>query len=182
MTGEGKVIAVALSAGHDFSKELQPEIALVAGMGVAGDPHAGVTVKHRSRVRKDPTQPNLRQVHLIHAELFAELAEKGFDVGPADLGENITTAGLDLLALPRGTRLAIGAEAVVAITGLRNPCAQIDGFRKGLLRAVIGRDGAGRPVLKAGVMGIVLAGGAVRPGDAVAVTLPPKPHIALERV
>ncbi|MBB4304476.1 MOSC domain-containing protein YiiM [Rhodobium orientis] len=178
----GHVLAVAASPGHAFSKEPQPGITLVAGLGVAGDGHAGSTVQHRSRVRRDPTQPNLRQVHLIHGELLDELAEKGFDIAPADLGENITTAGLDLLALPRGTRLAVGADAVVEITGLRNPCAQIDDFRQGLLKAVIGRDAAGRPVPKAGVMGIVLAGGAVRPGDAVVVTLRPGPHIALERV
>lgn len=141
-----------------------------------------MTVKHRSRVRADPTQPNLRQVHLIPGELHDELVAKGFDVAPGAMGENVTTRGLDLLSLPRGTVLRIGAEAEVEITGLRNPCSQIEKFQSGLLKAVLDRAEDGSPILKAGVMGIVLAGGEIRPGDAITVTLPPEPHVRLERV
>jgi MOSC domain-containing protein YiiM len=136
----------------------------------------GETVKHRSRVRKDPMQPNLRQVHLIHAELFDELRAKGFAVKPGELGENITTSGVDLLALPTGTRLHLGASAVVEITGLRNPCIQIDNFQKGLMAATLDKDAAGNLVRKAGIMSIVIAEGDVRPGDAVGVELPTMPH------
>ncbi len=144
--------------------------------------HAGVTVRHRSRVAQDPTQPNLRQVHLMHAELFEELAQAGYTVGPGQLGENVTTRGVDLLGLPVGTLLRLGAEAVVEVTGLRNPCGQIDGFRHGLLKQVVGRDESGAVVRKAGVMGVVRSGGEIRPGDPVTVTLPPEPHRPLERV
>lgn len=178
----GGVTAVSRSAGHTFSKQAERVIRLLAGLGVEGDAHAGETVKHRSRVRADPTQPNLRQVHLIHAELHDELRAAGFRVEAGELGENVTTRGVDLLALPVGTRLFLGPEAVVELTGLRNPCAQIDHFQPGLLAAVLGRDAEGNVVRKAGVMGIVLAGGEVRPGDAVRVELPPEPHRRLERV
>lgn len=139
-------------------------------------------MKHRSRVAQDLTQPNLRQVHLVHAELFEELAAKGFAVAPGDIGENLTTRGIDLLGLPVGAVLRLGAEAVVEITGLRNPCVQLDRFARGLLEAVLDRDARGRLVRKAGIMGVVRAGGVVRPGDAIAVTLPPPPHRRLERV
>ena len=176
------IVAVNASGAHRFSKERLSSIRLLAGLGVAGDAHAGETVKHRSRVAKDPTQPNLRQVHLIHAELFEELAAAGFLVRPGDLGENVTTRGLDLLALPTGTRLGLGERAIVEVTGLRNPCAQIEAFQAGLLAAVLGRDAQGRLVRKAGIMGIVLEGGEVRPGDAIGVALPAPPHRALERV
>ncbi len=144
--------------------------------------HAGVTVKHRSRVAQDPTQPNLRQVHLIHEELFDEVLEEGFKVAPGELGENVTTRGIDLPALPTGTLLRIGDEAVVKITGLRNPCLQIDAFQDGLLKQVVGRDAAGNIVRKAGIMSIVTAGGVVRPGDRIRVDLPAEPHRPLERV
>jgi MOSC domain-containing protein YiiM len=167
------VVSVASDATHRFSKPVRPSIMLVAGIGIAGDAHAGVTVQHLSRVRRDPTQPNLRQVHLVASELFAELDRAGFAVRAGDLGENVTTAGIDLLALPTGTRLAIGASAVVEVTGLRNPCRQIDGFSDGLLKQVLARDGDGTVVRRAGIMGIVLAGGAVRTGDRIAVELPP---------
>ena len=173
------VIAVSLRAGHHFSKAPSLSIRLLTGLGVAGDAHLGETVKHRSRVRKDPTQPNLRQVHLIHAELFEELRAKGFDVQPGDLGENVTTSGLDLLALPAGTRLHLGTTAVVEVTGLRNPCIQIDTFQKGLMAATLDKDANGNLVRKAGVMSIVLADGDVRPKDAVRVELPATPHRAL---
>jgi MOSC domain-containing protein YiiM len=176
------VIAVSLRHGHHFSKTPSLSIRLLTGLGVAGDAHMGETVKHRSRVRKDPTQPNLRQVHLIHAELFDELRGKGFAVRPGDLGENVTTSGIDLLALPTDTRLHIGATAVVAVTGLRNPCVQIDGFQKGLMAATLDKDAGGNLIRKAGIMSIVLADGDVRPGDAIRVELPAEPGRPLQPV
>jgi MOSC domain-containing protein YiiM len=157
-THQPRVLYVHRCAEHEFSKQTQPSIRLLAGLGVEGDAHLGVTVQHLSRVRRDPTQPNLRQVHLIRAELFEELREAGFEVEPGELGENVTTRGLDLLALPEGTCLRIGAEVVVEVTGLRNPCLQIDAFRKGLLKEVVHPDGAGGVVRRAGVMGVVRAG------------------------
>ena len=178
----GRVASVSLSPRHEFSKLPQRSIRLLQGLGVEGDAHAGVTVKHRSRVAADPTQPNLRQVHLIHTELFDELSDKGFAVVPGDLGENIATSGIDLLALPQGTLLRLGADAVVQITGLRNPCSQIDAFQPGLLAKVVGRADNGEIVRKAGIMGIVLAGGEVNEGDAIGVELPPLPYLRLERV
>lgn len=176
------VTAVGLCPTHSFSKQVVETIRLLAGLGVEGDAHLGVTVKHRSRVKADPTQPNLRQVHLIQGELHDELAAAGFAVVPGDLGENVTTRGIDLLGLPTGAKLRLGPDAVVEITGLRNPCSQIDGFRQGLLKQVLGRDEAGNLVRKAGVMGIVLSGGTVRPGDPIGIELPPQPHRPLERV
>jgi hypothetical protein len=170
------VLAVSLGHGHHFSKTPSLSIRLLTGLGVAGDAHMGATVKHRSRVRRDPAQPNLRQVHLMHAELFDELREKGFSVQPGDLGENITTSGIDLLALPAGTRLHLGATAVVEVTGLRNPCSQIDGFQKGLMAATLDKDAAGNLTRKAGIMSIVLSDGDVRPGDAIRVELPELPY------
>lgn len=178
----GRVISVAADDGHRFSKPVRDRIRLLAGLGVEGDAHCGATVKHRSRVAVDPTAPNLRQVHLIRSELLDELRDRGFDLAPGDLGENMLTRGLDLLALPRGTRLALGPEAIVELTGLRNPCSQIEAFRKGLLAAVLDRDAAGGLVRKAGVMAVVIAGGEVRPGDPVVVTLPDEPWARLERV
>lgn len=174
-----RVVAVHRSSAHTFSKHPEDAITLVAGLGVQGDAHAGETVKHRSRVARDPTQANLRQVHLIHAELFDELVEQGFAVFPGDLGENITTRGIDLLALPAGARLRLGADAVVEVTGLRNPCSQLDRFQPGLMAAVLGRDADGRLVRKAGVMGVVRAPGDVRPGSPVVVEMPPLPHLPL---
>jgi MOSC domain-containing protein YiiM len=168
----GVVVAVASDATHRFSKPVRPSITLVAGIGVASDAHAGVTVQHLSRVRRDPTQPNLRQVHLVASELFAELADAGFDVRPGDLGENVTTAGIDLLGLSTGTRLSLGRSAIVEVTGLRNPCRQIDGFTEGLLRQVLGRGDDGAVVRRAGIMGIVLVGGPIEAGDEIAVVLP----------
>lgn len=176
MTDTGRVVAVAAARGHAFSKRPQLVIRLVAGLGVAGDAHAGPTVKHRSRVARDPSQPNLRQVHLIGVELFEELERQGFAVGPADLGENVATRGLDLLGLPTGARLRLGTHALVEVTGLRNPCIQIERFRPGLLGAVMPRGPEGRPVRKAGIMGVVLVGGDVSAGDPVAVELPETPH------
>lgn len=176
------VTAVSSSPTHTMSKPNRPYIVLQAGLGVEGDAHNGATVKHRSRVAQDPTQPNLRQVHLIHAELHDELRDRGFSVAPGRMGENITTRGIDLLGLPVGTQLHIGPEAVVEITGLRNPCTQLDGIQPGLMQAVLDRDAAGNLIRKAGVMGIVLKGGTVRPGDGIEVALPPEPRRPLERV
>jgi MOSC domain-containing protein YiiM len=178
----GTVQAVAASPTHGFSKTLLPRIRLIAGLGVEGDAHAGVTVKHRSRVARDPTQPNLRQLHLIAEETLAELVGAGFQVAPGDLGENVTTRGIDLLALPRGARLRLGQDAVAELTGLRNPCYQLDDFQPGLMRALIGRDADGAVLLKAGVMALVIAGGAVTPGDVIALELPVGPHERLQRV
>ncbi len=178
----GVVEAVSLSATHTLSKPNEPSITLLTGLGVEGDAHAGETVKHRSRVRADPTQPNLRQVHLIHAELHDELRAAGFDVSPGRMGENVTTRGVDLLALPVGARLSLGDEAVVEVTGLRNPCTQLDGIQPGLMAATLDRDGEGSLIRKAGVMGVVRTGGVVRAGDVVRVELPPGPHRALEPV
>ena len=178
----GTVIAVAKDAGHNFSKNLVPEITIIAGLGVEGDAHRGEKVKHRSRVKADPTQPNLRQVHLIHSELFDEVAEKGFAVTPADLGENITTRGIDLLGLPRHAILEIGENVRLEVTGLRNPCAQIDNFQKGLLSAVLDKGPDGELIRKSGIMTVVLTGGRVHAGDCINVKLPDPPFLPLERV
>jgi MOSC domain-containing protein YiiM len=177
-----RVAAVSLGSVHAFSKESVREITLLAGLGVEGDVHAGVTVKHRSRVARDPSQANLRQVHLIHSELLRELEAKGFEVLPGQLGDNITTVGLDLLALPLNSELHLGASAVVRITGLRNPCAQIESFRSGLLESVLERGSDGRLTRKAGVMGIVVEGGVVRAGDRIRVDMPAAPHVPLRPV
>jgi MOSC domain-containing protein YiiM len=176
------VTAVGRDEAHAFSKSSRASIRLVGGLGVEGDAHAGRTVRHRSRVARDPTAPNLRQVHLIHAELHDELNRLGFDVAPGDMGENITTRGLDLLGLAAGTRLMVGPLAVIEVTGLRNPCTQLDGFQPGLMKAVLDRDSDGGLVRKAGVMAVVLAGGVVSPGDPITVSLPPEPHAALRPV
>lgn len=168
----GRVVAVARDDAHRFSKPTRGSITLVAGHGVEGDAHAGATVKHRSRVARDAGAPNLRQVHLIHEELFADMAGRGHGIAPGALGENITTAGVDLLALPRGTRLAIGDDAVVELTGLRNPCSQINGLSKGLMKELVYVDDQGETVRLAGVMSVVLAGGEVRPGDGIRVIVP----------
>ena len=173
------VLAVSRSPSHRFSKRPQLEIRLLAGLGVEGDAHAGTTVKHRSRVAANPSHPNLRQVHLLHAELFDELREAGFDIVCGDIGENVTTEGIDLLGLPCGTRLHLGDQAVVEVTGLRNPCSQLDRFRPGLMQATIGRDPSGRPMLKAGIMAIVLTGGDIRPNDPIRVELPAPPYAPL---
>ncbi|MEL7199408.1 MAG: MOSC domain-containing protein [Pseudomonadota bacterium] len=178
----GTVISVARDEAHNFSKSLVPEIEIIAGLGVAGDAHLGKTVMHRSRVEADPTQPNLRQVHLIHSELFDEVAQKGFSVRPADLGENITTLGVDLLGLPRHAVLEIGESVRLEVTGLRNPCAQIDNFQKGLLSAVLNKRSDGNLIRKSGIMTIALTGGHVRAGDRINVKLPDPPFLPLERV
>jgi MOSC domain-containing protein YiiM len=176
------VIAVSRDPAHGFSKPTVETITLLARLGVENDAHAGVKVKHRSRVARDPTQPNLRQVHLIHAELHDELVARGFAVGPGVMGENITTRGIDLLGLPRGARLHVGRSAVIEVTGLRNPCQQLNTYQDGLMAAVLDRDADGGLIRKAGIMGVVLEGGDVRPGNIISVELPPLPHHRLERV
>lgn len=176
------VVAVSRSPAHTMTKPNAGSIRLVAGLGVEGDAHQGVTVKHRSRVAKDPTVPNLRQVHLIHAELFDELRGAGFDVPPGLMGENITTRGVDLLGLPQGARLRLGAEAVIEVTGLRNPCRQLNGLQPGLMNATLAHDADGNLVRKAGIMAIVLEGGNVRDGDPIAIDLPAGPHRPLAPV
>ena len=178
----GSVYAVCHSNTHSFSKQPQTSIELLAGLGVAGDAHMGATVKHRSRVARDPSQPNLRQVHLLQSELFAELRHKGFHITAGAIGENITTQGLDLLELPTHTRFYLGAAAVIELTGLRNPCGQLNGIQPGLQAAVLEHDEAGNLIRRAGVMAIVLHSGTVAPGDVIRVELPAPPYQRLERV
>ncbi len=176
----GLVTAVSTSLSHSMAKPNALSITLVAGVGVAGDAHAGATVKHRSRVKKDPTQANLRQVHLIHSELHDALRHQGFDLAPGEMGENVTTSGLDLLGLPVGTKLRLGEEAVVEVTGLRNPCVQLDRLRPGLMGACLERvesEEGGEALRRlAGVMAVVVVAGEIRAGDPIIVDLPPEPH------
>jgi len=175
-SGDLRVVSVHLSPTHTMGKRPVDSITLVRGHGVEGDAHAGATVKHRSRVERDPTQPNLRQVHLIHAELHDELSAAGFHISHGAMGENVTTRGVDLLALPTGTRLRLGDHAVVEITGLRNPCGQLEGVQPGLQSAVLDHDADGSLVRKAGVMAVVVSTGELRHGDAVTIELPAPPH------
>ena len=179
---DGRVVAVHRSADYTFTKPTVDSIELVAGLGVADDVHAGRTVRHRSRVARDPSQPNLRQVHLIHHELLDELATRGFPITPGAMGENVTTRGVDLLGLPRGTQLHLGPDAIVEVTGLRNPCAQLDALVPGLMAAVLDRDERGALVRKAGIMGVVIASGVVRGGDNIDVVAPVGPFVALAPV
>ncbi len=173
----GTVVAVSCAARHGFAKEPRGSIRLIAGEGVEGDAHRGTTVQHLYKVRRDPTQPNLCQVHLFPAEKLEELAVAGYPLGPGEIGENVLTRGVDLLALPRGTRVRLGAKAAVEITGLRTPCSQIDGYRKGLQALLWGeRDPRGKRARRAGVMAVVLVGGEVLAGDAMVLELPPEPH------
>ena len=178
----GIVTAVSRSGTHSFSKPNARSIRLVAGLGVDGDAHQGATVKHRSRLAKFGGTPNLRQVHLMHAELFEELRAVGFTVSAGQMGENVTTSGVDLLDLPTGARLHLGSGAVVEVTGLRNPCRQLDNFQPGLMAATLARDADGNLVRKAGIMGIVLVDGEVEEGDPIRVELPPTPHTPLAPV
>ena len=173
---------MSCDGAHRFSKPARASVTLIAGLGVAGDAHLGMTVQHLSRVKRDPTTPNLRQVHLIHAELHDELNAKGFRVGPGDMGENVTTRGIDLLGLPLNARLHLGAAAIVEVKGLRNPCAQLDGFQSGLMAATLDKDATGNLIRKAGIMGVVIAGGEVRPGDAIRMVMPDGPPRKLEPV
>jgi len=182
MDTNAHVVAAACNPKHRFSKPVANAIELIAGRGVKGDAHCGESVRHRSRVAANPDRPNLRQVHLIHSELLTALQEQDFPVQPGELGENITTAGVDLLSLPRGTRLRLGESAAIEVTGLRNPCWQIDAFMPGLLAAVLSRAPDGSLVRKCGIMAIVERSGFVRPGDAIRVEIPPAPHRALDVV
>ena len=177
-----RVVAVHSKGIHAFSKDSQPRISIIAGIGVEGDAHAGITVKHRSRVARDPSQPNLRQVHLIHAELLDELRRQGLSILPGQMGENITTLGLPILDLSAGTVLRIGSAAAIRITGLRNPCSQIEAFMPGLLAAVLGRAADGSLIRKAGVMGVVLESGDVKPGDGISVLSVPAVYVPLQPV
>jgi MOSC domain-containing protein YiiM len=176
------VVAVSRSPAHTLAKPSQDSIRLLAGLGVEGDAHMGVTVEHRSRVAKDPTVPNLRQVHLIHAELHDELEAAGFRLAPGVMGENVTTRGIDLLGLPTGTQLRLGDAAVIEVTGLRNPCLQLNKIQPGLMAATLDRDPDGNLVRKAGVMAVVLSGGEVKPGDGIRIELPTEPRRKLEPV
>lgn len=180
MTGE--VVAVSCSGEYTFTKPNSTRINLLQGLGVEGDAHMGETVKHRWLMAKNPDQPNLRQVHLIHGELLDELQAAGFEVYPGAMGENVTTRGVDLLGLPTGARLAIGNDAVVEVTGLRNPCVQLDNFQKGLLAAVLDKDEQGNVIRKSGIMGIVIEGGVIAPDDEIQVQLPAAPYRPLEIV
>ena len=177
-----QVTSVSRSGSHSFSKPTCTSIQLIEGLGVEGDAHSGKTVKHRSRVAMDPSQPNLRQVHLIHSELHDELIEQGFNVAPGVMGENITTKGIDLLGLPRDSMLHIGEKAVIQITGLRNPCKQLEDYQKGLLSAVLDKTPDGELIRKSGVMAIVISGGTIKPDDFIKIQFPEKPHKKLERV
>ncbi len=178
---KSKVIAVSKSGAHTFNKFPCEQITLLKGLGVEGDAHMGAKVKHRFLVRKDPNRPNLRQVHLMHAELFEELENKGFKtINPGQMGENITTSGLDILSLPRNTILAIGSSVQIQITGLRDPCDQFNDIQEGVLNALIFKDDKGNLIRKSGVMGVVLKGGEVKSGDLIQVTLPDKPFLLLE--
>lgn len=176
------IVAVSSHAKHEFSKPTKDAIELREGFGIVGDAHAGITVQHLSRIAVNPNAPNLRQVHLIHAELLDELRGRGFDVGPGALGENIVTRGVDLLGLCTGTVLHLGADAAIQVTGLRNPCAQLDKLQRGLLAAVLDRDANGALVRKSGIMAIVLKSGQVKPGDAIRIEAPPGPFVALAPV
>ena len=182
MIRDARVEAVCVSSTHSMSKPVAPQIRLLAGLGVEGDAHLGRTVQHRSRVAQDPGQPNLRQLHLIQAELLDELQVRGFPMGPGVLGENVLTRGLALLSLPRSARVHLGPEAVAEVTGLRNPCAQLDGLYPGLMAAVLGRDEHGTLIRRAGIMAVVLVGGDLRPGDPVWAEWPSPPYLPLDRV
>lgn len=177
-----KVTSLSKSIEHNFSKATCDSLTFLKGLGIEGDAHCGTTVKHRSRVKVDPTQPNLRQVHLVHSELLDELKEAGFNVNAGTIGENTLTTGIDLLSLPKDTLLLLGLDVVLKVTGLRNPCAQLDNYQKGLTEAVLDHDQDGNLVRKAGIMAVVVEGGVVSVGDSIEVRLPPKPHQALERV
>ncbi len=171
-----KIVSLSKSAQHSFSKTTCKSLTLIEGEGVEDDAHRGTLVKHRSRVKASPTAPNLRQVHLIHYELIAQLQKSGFDIQAATMGENITTEGIDLLSLPRGTQLEIGENALIQITGLRNPCKQLDNYQQGLTAAVLAKDNKGNLIRKAGIMGIVLRGADISVGDSIKVILPPEPY------
>lgn len=171
------MVAVSVDGKHRFSKTSRPSIALTSGHGIEGDAHYGPFVRHRYLARRDPSAPNLRQVHLIPSELFDALRTSGYEVHPGDLGENIATVGLALESLPLGTILLLGASATLQLTGLRTPCVLIDRFKSGLRKRLEGD--AARPRFRAGVMATVTKGGDVSPGDRIRTVLPAPPHQAL---
>lgn len=176
------ILALSRDERHAFSKPLRQELRLIAGRGVEGDAHFGQLVQHLSRMKQNPQAPNLRQVHLIHAELLDELAGKGFAVGPGQLGENVLTRGIDLLGLSRGTRLRLGSQALIEITGLRNPCKQIDGLAPGLMQATLDYAADGSLIRKCGVMAVVVEDGTVHVGDGIELESVPLAHEPLEPV
>jgi len=182
LTSGGRVVAVSRAAHHRFSKAGQLAIRLKAGLGIEGDAHAGHTVQHVWQRRRQPQAPNLRQVHLFPLEMLEDLRRRGFAVGPGDLGENVTTCGIDLIALPARSRLVFVGGAAVEVTGLRDPCRQLDRFAPGLMQALLDRAGDGTVLRKAGIMAIVIAGGDIRPGDAITVQPPDGPHEPLRPV
>ena len=175
-TERASVVAVSKDEYHRFSKVPCTQITLIKGVGVRGDTHSGVTVQHLFAVEQDPRQPNLRQVHLLQQEFLDQARDQGYELTPGDLGENILTDDLDLVGLWQDTLLHIGSQAVVRVSGLRNPCAQIDSFRPGLLQVAVRRDLKGDVVRKAGIMGVVTTGGVVHPGDEIEVEWPAQPH------
>lgn len=177
-----KVVSLSKDEGHNFSKKTYESLCFLKGMGIEGDAHCGKTVKHRSRVKADPSQPNLRQVHLLHSELFVELRDKGFEIEAGTIGENVLTEGLELLSLPTNTVLKLGENVVLRVTGLRNPCAQLDNYQKGLTKAVLDKDAEGNLIRKAGIMATVIKGGIVKLEDQITVELPEPPHLPLKRV
>lgn len=170
-----KVVAVACDSKHNIIKPVQAHITLIAGWGVEGDAHAGETIQHRYDKRRNPTAPNLRQIHLMHAELFDHMADQGMTVRPGQMGENITTRDIDILSLPQGTRLKLG-NAVIELTGLRNPCKYLNTIAPGLMKACLAKHKDGTPFPQSGVMGMIIAGGIVKAGDAIEIVLPEKPH------
>lgn len=175
-----RILSVSARSGHHFSKTPQRSIRLLAGLGVEGDGHMGERIKHRSRARYNPALPNLRQVHLIDSGYIALMAAKGYAVAPGDIGENLLVAGIDLISMPQDTLLHLGGDgAVVRITGLRNPCIQMDRFMPGLMAASLDRDADGGLIRLTGVMGVVEGGGAVVPGDVVRVEMPEGEHLPL---
>jgi len=169
------VMSVNQAARHDVRKTPVAALHLRSGLGADGDAHYGATVQHRYDRRRDPSRLNLRQVHLIGAELLEELGRAGYRIAPGDLGENITTADIDLASLPAATRLHIGSSAVLELTGLREPCVLLDRIAPGLRLAACG-ERSGETILRHGAMAIVVAGGEVRAGDAIEISLPPSPH------
>ncbi|TFC73629.1 MOSC domain-containing protein [Cryobacterium sp. TMS1-20-1] len=175
----GTVVSVSRDDLHRFSKPAVASIRLLAGIGVEGDSHAGVTVQHRYAKKRNPLAPNLCQVHFMAAELFDDLVPTGYTVTPGELGENVTTAGIDLMTLPLGTRLHLGADAVVSITGMRSPCSLINGYQKGLMKQLITTDAVGTVHRRGGIMGVVVTGGVVKPGDGIRVELPAGEHVPL---
>lgn len=178
----GRIEALHSSPSHSLKKETTSSLEIIKGLGVKGDAHMGAKIKHVYRVRKDPNEPNLRQVHIIHAELFDELKTKDFDISFGEMGENITCSGLDILSLPTDTELQMGVSTRLKVTGLRNPCAQLDSIKKGLMKACLDRNQSGEMIPKVGIMTIVLEGGIINQGDEIKVVFPPEPHRKLEAV